>query len=259
MNNNILPHTNLKNRAQKLGLWGLIAEWNQVSSQPWLTTVIEFEESARSGRSLERRLKSAKLGQFKPIVDFDWHWPKEIDRELIDELFKFNFIAETANVIIIGQNGTGKTMLAKNLAHQGVLKGYSALFISASELLNDLAAQDSAAALTRRLRFYEHPQLLVVDELGYLATSSEHADLLFELITRRYQRKSTVMTSNKSFNQWSDVFPNASCVVAMVDRLVHKAEVVQISADSYRLKEARERTEERKVARAPRSSRKKAP
>ena len=178
---------------------------------------------------------------------------------MVDEFFNLDFIAETANVIIIGQNGTGKTMLAKNLAHQGVLKGYSALFISASELLNDLAAQDSAAALTRRLRFYEHPQLLVVDELGYLATSSEHADLLFELITRRYQRKSTVITSNKSFNQWSDVFPNASCVVAMVDRLVHKAEVVQISADSYRLKEARERTEERKVARAPRSSRKKAP
>ena len=262
MSNNI-PSDNLKTRAEKLGLWGLVAEWNFASAQPWLTTIIEYEERARTGRSVERRLKSAKLGQFKPIADFDWHWPTEIDRELIDELFNFNFIHDAANVIIIGQNGTGKTMLAKNLAHQSILRGYTALFLSASELLNDLAAQDSASALTRRLRYYTLPQVLVIDELGYLATSAEHADLLFELITRRYQRKSTIITSNKSFNEWSEVFPNAACVVALVDRLIHKAEMITISAQSYRLKEAEERTaqrsEQRKKIRTQRSPKSKKP
>ena len=118
-----------------------------------------------------------------------------------------------------------------------------------AELLNDLAAQESSSALTRRLRHYCHPQILIIDELGYLATSSEHADLLFEVITRRYQQKPIILTSNKPFTEWSEVFPNASCVVALVDRLVHKAEIIKVSAESYRLKEARERSEKKRKSR----------
>lgn len=255
---NEVTNNSLKSRVQKLGLWGLIAEWDEVSSESWLTKVIEYEEAARSGRSLERRLKAAKLGKFKPMTDYDWTWPKEIDREAIEELFKLNFVKEAVNVLVIGQNGTGKTMIAKNLAHQALLNGCSALFTTASQLLNDLGTQDSPSALHRRLRFYAHPQILVIDELGYLATSSEHADLLFELVTRRYEQKSTVITSNKPFNEWSEVFPNASCVVALVDRLIHKAEIVHIVADSYRLREARKWREERKLAREPQPKRKKA-
>ena len=235
----------LKERAQRIGLWGLLAEWSSVSSQPWLATVIEYEELARAGRSLERRTKMAKLGAFKPIADFDWTWPKEIDRELLDEVFTLDFVGDAANIIIIGSNGTGKTMIAKNLAHQTILRGGSALFVTASALLNDLADQHSAAALTRRLRYYLQPQVLVIDELGYLATSGEHADLLFELITRRYQLKSTIITSNNPYTDWTTVFPNASCVVALVDRLIHKAEVITIDAESYRLKDAQERASKR--------------
>ena len=261
MNNN-LPLDNLKARAAKLGLWGLVAQWEYASTQPWLQTIIECEESARAGRSVERRLKFAKLGQFKPIADFDWLWPTQIDRELIEEQLNLNFVHEAANVIIIGQNGTGKTMIAKNLAHRAIVHGHTALFLSASELLNDLAAQDSPSALTRRLRYYTRPQVLVIDELGYLATSTEHAGLLFELIARRYQSKSTIITANKSFNEWSEVFPNAACVVALVDRLIHKAEIISISAQSYRLKEAEERTarrsEQRKHTRGQRSQKAKA-
>lgn len=239
----------LRRRAELLGLWGLLAQWEQIASESWLSTVIAHEETERARRSLERRLRSARLGPFKPLADFDWGWPTEIDRELVHELFTLRFVSEPANVIMIGQNGAGKTMLAKNLAHQAILRGHSALFISASELLNDLAAQESGSALTRRLRHYCRPQLLVIDELGYLATSSEHADLLFELVTRRYQHKPIILTSNKPFTEWGDVFPNASCVVALVDRLVHKAEVLKIIADSYRLKEARERSDARKKSR----------
>ena len=255
--NNSLPAENLKSRAQALGLWGLLTEWSQMSTQPWLAALIECEERVRAARSLERRIKAAKLGAFKPMADFDWGWPNDIDRELVNELLALNFVIEHANVVIIGQNGSGKTMLAKNLAHQAVLHGYSALFVSASQLLNDLAAANSASALTRRLRYYVSPQVLVIDELGYLATSGEHADLLFELIARRYQCRSTIITSNKGFTEWSEVFPNASCVVALVDRLMHNAEILQIAADSYRLKEARERNEMRKLKRKKSSSTKK--
>lgn len=233
----------LKRRAQALGLYGLLAHWEAVAGQQWLPTVIEYEESERTRRSLERRSKNAKLGRFKLMADFDWRWPAEIDRNLIEQLFSLEFIKEPANIIIIGENGSGKTMLAKNLAQHAVVSGYSALFVSASELLNDLAAQGTGSALTRRLRHYCRPHLLVIDELGYLASSAEHADLLFEVVTRRYQNKPIILTSNKAFTAWSEVFPSASCVVALVDRLIHKAEVVKISADSYRLKEAKERAE----------------
>lgn len=246
----------LKTRARHMGLYGVVSRWDEVANQAWLPTLIEYEETERARRSLERRTRNAKLGKFKPLADFDWTYPLEIDRELIVQLLTLEFVAEPANVLIVGQNGAGKTMIAKNLAHHAIVHGYSALFISASELLNDLAAQSTGSALTRRLRHYCRPQVLVIDELGYLASSNEHADLLFELVTRRYQEKPIILTSNKPFAEWTEVFPNAGCVVALVDRLIHKAEVLKVAVEeSYRLKEARQRSEQHSLAR--KSSRKK--
>lgn len=248
----------LKTRAHALGLFGLLCRWGSVACEPWLPTLLEYEETERARRSLERRTRNAKLGRFKPLADFDWSFPSEIDRELVDQLFTLDFVTEPANVLIIGPSGAGKTMLAKNLAHQAIVHGYSALCISASELLNDLAAQATGSALTSRLRHYCRPELLVVDELGYLASSSEHADLLFELVTRRYQHKPIVITTNKAFTEWGDVFPNASCVVALIDRLIHKAEIVQIAVqESYRFREARERSANHRHSRSPERTRKK--
>lgn len=235
----------LKERAHRLGLWGVVTNWERVGGQPWLEELIAYEEEERRRRSLERRLRYAKLGRFKPIADFDWEWPRAIDRELIEELFSLEFAAEAANVILLGPNGTGKSMIAKNLAYLAILGGLTARFLTASELLNDLAAQESSAALMRRLRHYSQPQVLVIDEIGYLATSSDHADLLFEVITRRYQEKSIILTTNKRFKDWSEVFPNSTCVVTLIDRLIHKAEIVEIDGESYRLKEAQERAKER--------------
>lgn len=253
MNNNI---DILKTRVHKLGLWGIISEWEDLHKEPWLLTLIEHEERARRARSLERRMSLSKLGKFKPFADFDWQWPTAIDRPAIEDLLTLKFLDKAENVIIIGQNGVGKTMLAKNIAHQALVSGSSALFVTATQLLNDLAAQDSPSALTRRFRYYTQPKLLVIDELGYLASSSEHADLLFEVITKRYECKSTIVTSNKSFNDWQDVFPNASCVVALIDRLIHSSEIIAISADSYRMKEANEQQQLRMAARAEKSKRK---
>ena len=235
----------LHTRLRRLNLFGLLAGWDEIGAAAWLIEVVEREEQERRRRSLERRLRRARIGRFKPLADFDWSWPKKIDRAQVEDLFTLRFIGEAANVIFVGPNSAGKTMLAQNLAHQALLAGHTVRWVAASELLNELAAQDGASALQRRLARYTRPRLLVIDELGYLSYDHRHADLLFEVISRRYGQVSTVITTNKPFAEWNQVFPNATCVVTLVDRLVHNAEIVPIEADSFRLKEAKERSASR--------------
>lgn len=243
-----------RRRLDVLGLRGLVERWEEFQDAPWLPRLLEVEEEDRGRRGLERRLRNAKLGRFKPYADFDRSWPTEIDLEQVDELFTLSFIEEAANVIFVGPNGIGKSMIAKNLAYKAILRGHTARFITASELLNDLAAQESGSALTRKLRQYSHWKLLVIDEVGYLAGSARHGDLLFEVINRRYQEKSLILTTNKVFTEWGEVFPSSTCVLTMVDRLIHKAEVVKIDGESYRLKEAKEREAEKKAKRRGRKA-----
>lgn len=220
-------------------------------NEPWLGRLLEIEESERLRRSLKRRLDNTRLGTFKPMADFDYQWPKELDRSLLDDLFTFGFLEQAANIVIVGPNGLGKTMVAKNLLHQAVLRGHTARFTAASDMLHDLAAQDSSSQLSRRLRRYTTPSLVCIDEVGYLAYDTRYADLLFEVITRRYQlRRPLVLTTNRTFTEWNQVFPNATCVVALIDRLVHRSEILSIDGDSYRLKEAKERAAKRAAARS---------
>ena len=232
----------LRVRAKRLGLHGLAAQLD-VLGQPWVPILFALEERERQRRSLERRKRNAHLCAFKPMSDFDWKWPRRVDHEAVTELFTLGFVEEGVNVILLGPNGVGKTMIAHNLGYDALIRGHTVLITTASDMLNDLAAQDGTTALHRRLHRYVHPRVLVVDEVGYLSYDNRHADLLYEVVSRRYRdEKSTVITTNKPFNEWPDVFPNATCVVTLIDRLMHRAEVVQIEADSYRLKEAKERT-----------------
>jgi DNA replication protein DnaC len=240
----------VRQRLRRANLYGLLAQAEQILHEPWLAHVLEIEENERQRRSLRRRLDGARLGIFKSIADFDYDWPKELDRQLLDELMTVSFLTDAANVIIVGPNGLGKTMLAKNILHQAILRGHTARFTLASDMLHDLAAQDSSTQLTRRLRRYTTPSVLCVDEVGYLSYDSRYADLLFEVITRRYQQRATVLTTNKPFGEWNQVFPNAACVVTLVDRLVHRSEILNIAGPSYRLKEAQERAARRKPARS---------
>ena len=170
---------------------------------------------------------------------------------------RLSFMAETGNAVLVGPNGVGKSTIARNIAHQAVMEGHTALFTSASGMLNELAAQDGDSALRRRLKRYTHPELLVIDEIGYLSYGNRHADLLFEIVSRRYEEKSTMVTTNRPFSEWGEVFPNASCVVSLIDRLVHNAEIISIEGESYRLKEAKERSrlrqQQRKSQKRPRA------
>lgn len=242
-------------RAKQLALWGLLAHWDELNErdQPWLQRLLDWEEHERQRRSLERRLRQAHIGRFKPLADFDWHWLVKGDRAAVEELMTLEFIGEAANAVLLGPNGVGKSTIARNIAYQAVLQGHTVRFVSASEMLNELAAQDGDAALRRRLKLYAQPSLLIVDELGYLAYGNRHADLLFDIISRRYEHKSTVVTTNKPFAEWGELFPNATCVVSLIDRLVHKAEILYFEGESYRLKEARERREQKKKQRAARA------
>ena len=236
-----LNPTEVKARLKTLGLFGLIACWDHIADKPWLHEVVHIEERERQKRSLERRLRNSRVTTFKPMTDFDWAWPKKIEREAIEELLSLAFLKTGHNAVLVGPNGVGKTMVLKNVAHQAVVRGHNVRFATASDMLADLAAQESSAALGRRLRRYTAPHLLCIDEVGYLSYDSRYADLLFEVVTRRYDaHKPLLLSTNKAFSEWSEVFPHAACVVTLVDRLIHRAEVIEIEAESYRLKEAKE-------------------
>ncbi len=244
----------LRQRLRALGLYGLAVQDECLLTEPWVERVIDIEDRERQRRSLKRRLTNARIGAFKPIADFDWQWPNSIDRKLVDELFNLSFINDAVNVILLGRNGIGKTMIAKNLVHHAVINGYTARFTMASDMLHELASQDSDASLARRLRRYTQPQLLAIDEVGYLNYDNRYADLLFEVVTRRYLHRPVIITTNKPFSEWGEVFSSAACVVTLVDRLIHRSEMAIVDGESYRLKEAKERAAKRTKARARRNS-----
>jgi DNA replication protein DnaC len=247
----------LKNKARKLGFYSIVAHWQEYGNQPWLTALLEEEAAERAQRSMDRRIKEAKLGEFKPMTEFDWQWPKKVDRELIDELFTLQFLDGANNVILLGKNGNGKTMIAQNLGYRSLLAGHSVRFTKASELLDELSTADGAYARRRCLRKYSLIDLLIVDEVGYLSYDNRYADLLYEVITARYQNRSTIVTTNRPFQEWGAVFPNAACVVTLVDRLLHKAEIVSIDAESYRHREAKERAAAKEKERQEKKKQKK--
>jgi DNA replication protein DnaC len=203
------------------------------------------ESTERARLSLEHRLRFSGIGRFKPIADFDWNWPAEIDRVIIEQALSLDFIHEGRNLILIGGNGLGKTMIVKNIAHNAVLAGHSVLFRSASDIIRHLQC-DSPLLRSRRLQAYVRPQLLVVDELAYLSFDDNAADLLYEVVNRRYERRSIVITTNRPFKEWNQVFPNATCIATLLDRLIHHADVTAINGNSYRLHESQIETSKRR-------------
>jgi DNA replication protein DnaC len=200
--------------------------------------LVERESQHRARQSLERRLTRSRIGRFKPMADFEWNWPTRIDRDAVEAALRLEFLDGARNVVLVAPQGLGKTMIARNIAHQAVLGGHSVLLVTAAQLLLDLSAQDSARALERRFRHYCRPTLLCIDEIGYLSYDARNADLLFQVVSRRYEHKSVVMTTNLAFSDWPTIFPNATCATALIDRTVHHADVIAIEGESYRRREA---------------------
>jgi DNA replication protein DnaC len=254
--------TTLADSLRAIGLTHTAAELEDLialaTKRRWNATqllehIADAEQRERAKRSLDRRVDRSRLGGFKPLADFDWAWPTRIDREAVDAAMALDFLAARRNIVLVAPQGLGKTMIAQNILHAALQAGHNALFITAAQMLLDLGGQESARALDRRLRFYASRPLLCIDEIGYLSYDARNADLLFQVVSRRYERKSLVLTTNLAFSDWPTVFPNAACTTALIDRVVHHAEIIAIEGESYRRREAQQ-AQAAKPSRRPRPS-----
>jgi len=209
-----------------------------LSHVEFLARLVEGEAHRRETRSIERRLKFARFPVLKSLDQFQWSWPKKINRLQIQNLFRLNFLQTHGNVIFLGGVGLGKSHLCIALGHAACLQGYSVLFTTAVDIINTLTAARVDGGLKREMAKYLKPRILAIDELGYLPIDKVGADLLFQIISRRYERGSTLVTSNRAFKHWPETFNNDSTLTsALLDRLLHHAETVLIEGKSYRMKD----------------------
>jgi DNA replication protein DnaC len=207
-----------------------------------LEEITLLEQREREARNLARRTKLATLGTTTPLDRFDWNHPRAIDKDLYEHLLSLDFLRSGDNVLLRGPAGVGKTTLAKNLGLRALERGHSVLFCTVPAALADLLRQESLPATERRLRRYTSPQLLILDELGYVPCDSRAADLLFHIISRRHEQRSIVLTTNLPYKQWGSVFKDASCLGALVDRFAQHCHTLDIDADSWRQKASLKRT-----------------
>jgi DNA replication protein DnaC len=208
------------------------------SHQAYLDRLLEGECHRREAAAADRRTRKARFPVPKGLEGFEWSWPKKINRPQVQDLFRLGFIEQHANVIFVGNTGLGKSHLATALGQEACQQGFSTLFTTAVDIVNTLAAAQMAHRLRQELKRYTRSDLLIVDELGYLPIDKLGADLLFQVFSRRYERGSTVITTNRSYKQWGAIFNNdAMLASAVLDRLLHHAETVLIEGKSYRMKD----------------------
>jgi DNA replication protein DnaC len=229
--------------ADALSAWLTLAHKSRLGTTEAIEQLIAIERRARETTNLARRTKAATLGAMKPIDRFDWAHPRKIDRALVEQLLALAFTERGDNVLLRGPSGVGKTMLAKALGLAALAGGLTVRFSTLAAALADLLAQESLPAFERRIKRYVAPDLLILDELGYLPCDSRAADILYNIISRRHELRSTVITTNLAFKQWPAVFHGAACVVALVDRFSQHCHRVEIDADSWREKNAFTRDE----------------
>jgi len=215
----------------------------QATQQPWthveyLSRLIDGQYQQRREHAVALRVKAARFPVIKTLEQFHWDWPKKINRLQVQNLFRLQFLDQQANAIFLGTVGLGKTHLATALGYAACLEGHPVLFANAINVINQLSAAQKKGSLKSELKIYLRPRLLILDEIGYLPIDQHGADLLFQVISQRYERGSIVLTTNKPFKQWATIFNNDSTLAsAVLDRLLHHAETVVIEGTSFRMKD----------------------
>src|SRR5499427_2033752 len=208
--------------------------WSHVD---YLATLVEGEAHVRRDRATKSRIRLARFPVIKTLGQFRWDWPTRMNRLQVQNHFRLEFIQAQANLIFLGGVGLGKTHLATALGYTACLQGYSVLFPSAIDVINTLAAAKNAGRLKAELKKYTKPALLILDELGYLPIDKAGADLLFQVISLRYEQGAIMITSNRAFKDWPKIFNNDSTLTAAIlDRLLHHAETVVIEGKSFRMR-----------------------
>jgi len=203
----------------------------------YLTALADGEAGLRQQRSIKRRIRFARFPVVKTLEQFRWSWPSAINQATVRNLFRLKFIDDKVNVILLGGVGLGKTHLATALGYAACLEGRSVLFTTAVDAINTLSAAQAANRLKSELKRYLAPSLLCLDELGFLPIDKHGADLLFQIISLRYEQGSLVITSNRAYKDWPGIFNNDSTLTsAILDRLLHHAETIVIEGKSYRMK-----------------------
>lgn len=231
-------------RASPEAIRALIAHATKSKMSPaqTLLELAALEKRERDARNLAARTKAATIGPVKPLDRFDWAHPRSIDRELFEELHDtLGFLERGENVLLRGQAGVGKSTLAKHLGLAALAKGHDVRFTTLAAALVDLLRQETIPAIERRVRRYTSPDLLIIDELGYVPCDSDAADLLFRIVSKRHESRSVVITTNLAYKQWGTVFGDAPCLGALVDRFAQHCHVIDIDADSWRDKERLEK------------------
>jgi DNA replication protein DnaC len=228
-----LPY--LKEHCGALATEAAAQHWSHLD---YLGRLLEGEAAARQDRAIARRIQEARFPVLKTLEGFRWDWPKTINRLQVQNLFRLRFLEEKANVIFLGLVGLGKTHLATALGYAACQGGHRVLFANAIDVINTLSAAQAKGTLKTELKRYLFPAVLILDEVGYLPIDQHGADLLFQVISQRYERGSIVLTSNKAFKQWPTIFNGDSTITAAVlDRLLHHAKTVLIEGSSYRMKD----------------------
>ncbi len=210
-------------------------QWSHVA---FLARLIEGEAVLRQDRARQRRIKQARFPVLKTLPQFDFTWPAKINRPTVQNLFRLKFIENKSNAILIGGVGLGKTHIAIALGLAACDAGPRVRFATAIDIINSLSAAQKAGRLDKELRQYTRPELLIIDEVGYLPIDKRGADLLFQIISQRYERGSIVLTTNKVYKHWPSIFNNDSTLTsAILDRVLHHAETIIIEGKSYRMKD----------------------
>jgi DNA replication protein DnaC len=233
-----LQLSNVRNHYHELAQTAAEQGWGHLE---YLQRLIEGEVAHRDDKSLERRVRVARFPLFKTLDQFQWSWPKKINRPQIQNLFHLGFIEQKANVLFLsGTPGLGKTHLSIALGRAACSSGYSVLFTTAINMIQTLSAAASVGAgeLQHVMQRYLKPAMLICDEVGYLPIDKLGADLLFQIVSQRYERGSIVLTTNRPFKKWAQLFNNDSTLTsALLDRLLHHAEVIVIEGNSFRGKD----------------------